>query len=60
MLVEEGRFELDDPAEKYLPQLANRRVLRPGAADANDTGFAAGPITIRHLDDPHLRAWGSG
>ena len=49
MLMEEGRFGLDDPAEKYLPQLANRRVLRPGATDAGDTEPAAGPITIRHL-----------
>ena len=49
MLLEEGRFQLDEPAEKYLPQLANRRVLRPGATDPEDTEPAAGPITIRHL-----------
>ena len=49
MLLEEGRFGLDDPAEKYLPQLANRRVLRPEAMDPADTEPAAGPITIRHL-----------
>src|SRR5664279_3745584 len=28
-LFEEGIFKLDDPIEKYIPQLANRRVLRP-------------------------------
>ena len=49
MLMEEGRFLLDDPVEKFLPQLAKRRVLRPGATDADDTEPAAGPITIRHL-----------
>jgi CubicO group peptidase (beta-lactamase class C family) len=49
MLLEEGRFQLDDPAEKYLPQLAGRRVLRPGATDAEDTEPAKTPITIRHL-----------
>ena len=49
LLLEEGRFQLDDPAEKYLPQLANRRVLRPGATDADDTEPAKTPITIRHL-----------
>src|SRR4051794_15507289 len=31
LLFEEGRFELDDPIEKYIPQFASRRVLRPGA-----------------------------
>jgi CubicO group peptidase (beta-lactamase class C family) len=49
MLMEEGRFQLDDPAANYLPQLANRRVLRPGATHAEDTEPAARPITIRHL-----------
>ena len=49
LLMEEGRLALDDLAEKYLPQLANRRVLRPGATEAGDTEPAATPITIRHL-----------
>jgi hypothetical protein len=29
-LFEEGRFQLDDPIERFIPQLANRRVLRQG------------------------------
>src|SRR6476659_8757343 len=49
MLFEEGRFKLDDPIEKYIPQLANRRVLRPGATSLDDTEPARGSITIRHL-----------
>lgn len=49
MLFEEGRFALDDPIEHYIPQLANRRVLRPGATTLNDIEPANGPITIRHL-----------
>ena len=49
LLMEEVRLQLGDPAARYLPQLANRRVLRPGATDADDTEPAAGPITIRHL-----------
>ena len=44
-----GRFHLDEPVEAFLPQLANRRVLRPGAATLDDTEPARGPITIRHL-----------
>jgi CubicO group peptidase (beta-lactamase class C family) len=49
MLHEEGRIGLDDPVEQYLPQLAQRRVLRPGARTIDDTEPARGPITVRHL-----------
>ena len=49
LLFEEGRFQLDDPIERYIPQLANRRVLRPGASSPSDTEPAERPITIRHL-----------
>lgn len=49
LLFEEGRFQLDDPIEKFIPQLGNRRVLRPGATSLDDTEPAKGPITIRHL-----------
>jgi CubicO group peptidase (beta-lactamase class C family) len=49
LLFEEGRFQLDDPVERFIPQLANRRVLRPGATSLDETEPAKGPITIRHL-----------
>lgn len=49
LLFEEGRLQLDDPIERFLPQLANRRVLRPGATSLDDTEPAARSITIRHL-----------
>jgi CubicO group peptidase (beta-lactamase class C family) len=49
LLFEEGRFELDDPIEQFVPQLANRRVLRPGATSLDQTEPAGRPITIRHL-----------
>jgi len=49
LLFEEGRFALDDPIERYIPQLARRRVLKPGATSLEDTEPARGPITIRHL-----------
>ncbi|HZP70818.1 MAG TPA: serine hydrolase domain-containing protein [Pseudolabrys sp.] len=49
LLFEEGRFRLDDPVERFIPQLADRHVLRPGAASLRQTEPAAGPITIRHL-----------
>jgi CubicO group peptidase (beta-lactamase class C family) len=49
LLFEQGRFQLDDPVEKFIPQLGNRRVLRAGATSLDDTEPARGSITIRHL-----------
>lgn len=49
LLFEEDRFDLGDPIEQFIPQLANRRVLRPGATALDDTEPSRGPITIRHL-----------
>jgi CubicO group peptidase (beta-lactamase class C family) len=49
LLLEEGQFQLDDPIEKFIPQLAKRRVLRTNAASLDDTEPAKGSITIRQL-----------
>lgn len=49
LLWEEGRLQLDNPIERYIPQLGKRRVLRPGASSPDDTEPAASSITIRHL-----------
>jgi CubicO group peptidase (beta-lactamase class C family) len=49
LLFEDGRFQLDDPIEGFIPQLAARRVLRPGATSLDQTEPAVRPITIRHL-----------
>lgn len=49
LLFEEGRFQLDDPIEQFIPKLANRRVLRPDATSLDQTEPAVRPITIRHL-----------
>lgn len=49
LLCEEGRFQLDDPIEKFIPQLGNRRVMRPGATSLEDAEPARGSITIRQL-----------
>jgi CubicO group peptidase (beta-lactamase class C family) len=49
LLSEDGRFQLDDPIEKFIPQLGNRRVLRPGATSIDETEPARGSITIRQL-----------
>lgn len=49
LLYEEGKLNLDDPIEKFIPQLGNRRVLRPGATSIDDTEPAKSSITIRQL-----------
>ncbi len=49
MLVEDGVFRLDDPVDAWLPELADRRVLRDPDGDLDDTVPAARAITIRDL-----------
>lgn len=48
-LVQEGRLRLDDPVEQWLPELADRRVLRAPDAPLGDVEPATTPITLRHL-----------
>ena len=50
-LYEQGRFALDDPAEKYLPELANLMVFESfdNATGAYKVRPAAKKVTIRHL-----------
>ena len=50
MLWEEGRFQLDDPIARYLPQFADQRVFADaGAPDLAQTRPRSGDITVRHL-----------
>jgi CubicO group peptidase (beta-lactamase class C family) len=49
LLMEEGRIGLDDNVEKYLPQLANRKVLKAAATSLSDVEPALSPITVRQL-----------
>lgn len=49
MLMEEGKFRLDDPVSKYLPELANPRVFAGGSADAPELREPKRPMTVRHL-----------
>lgn len=49
LLFEAGKLCLDDPIERYLPALGNRRVLRSGATSLDDTEPAKCSISIRHL-----------
>ena len=51
MLWEEGKFRLDDPVSKYIPEFANMQVLKNFKySDTTWTGEPAkNKITIRHL-----------
>ena len=49
MLWEEGRFDLDDPIEKFLPEFSDMRVCIGGDADNLETVPAKSAITIRQL-----------
>ena len=49
LLLEAGKLELNDPIERYIPQLANRRVLKAGATTLADIEPANTSITVRHL-----------
>ncbi len=49
ILVEETRLRLDEPVERLLPELAERRVLRGIDAPVDDTVPADRPITLRDL-----------
>ncbi|MDL5050159.1 serine hydrolase domain-containing protein [Oscillatoria amoena NRMC-F 0135] len=51
MLFEEGKFLLDDPVSKYIPEFRSPKVLKTfQAADSSYTSEAAGKeITIRQL-----------
>src|SRR6266496_5394656 len=49
MLVEDGTLALDAPAERWLPEIANRRVLRRIDGPLDDTVPARRAITVRDL-----------
>ena len=48
-LYEQGKFQLDDPIEKYLPEFKDMRVLTGGIAALPITRYAAQSITPRHI-----------
>ena len=48
MLFEEGRFLLDDPISKWLPEYADHKVRLPGYLGAQPVA-AARPVTVRHV-----------
>ena len=48
-LAEDGVLDLDDPVARWLPELAQPRVLADRGGPLEDTVPAQRPITVRHL-----------
>ena len=49
VLLEECVLRLDEPVDRFLPELADRRVVRRIDAPVDDTVPAHRPITVRDL-----------
>ncbi len=49
MLYEKGLFHLDDPVAKWLPELADLKVLVKGATSIDQTEDCTSAMTITHL-----------
>ena len=49
ILIEEGKVALDEPVERLLPELADRRVLKRIDGAIDDTVPARRPITVEDL-----------
>src|ERR1700688_4111774 len=49
ILVEECKLRLDESIDRWLPELANRRVLRSISSQLDDTVPARRAITVRDL-----------
>jgi CubicO group peptidase (beta-lactamase class C family) len=49
MLLEEGKFTLDDPVTNYLPELKNMKVFVGGTTESPSVTDLQRPITIKHL-----------
>jgi CubicO group peptidase (beta-lactamase class C family) len=48
-LLEEGRFQLDDPASAFIPELGSLKVLSRVTPDGPQVEELRRPVTFRHL-----------
>lgn len=48
-LIEDGVLAIQDPVERFIPELSDRRVLRHLDSDLDDTVAAVRPITVDDL-----------
>jgi len=49
MLIEEGKLQLDEPVDRLLPELADRKVLIDPAGPLTNVRPSPRPITVRDL-----------
>jgi CubicO group peptidase (beta-lactamase class C family) len=49
MLYEEGRFQLEDPASKFMPELQDVQVFTGGTADIPEARAASRQMSVRDL-----------
>ena len=49
ILVDEGRIQMDESVDRWLPELSNRKVLKSRTSARDDTVPSKRPITLRHL-----------
>lgn len=49
MLIEDGKLRLDEPVDRLLPELADRKVLIDPAGPLTDVRPSPRPITVRDL-----------
>jgi CubicO group peptidase (beta-lactamase class C family) len=54
LLIEDGAMSLDDPVERWLPELAQPRVLRTLESELDDTVPVERPITVEDVLSFHL------
>jgi CubicO group peptidase (beta-lactamase class C family) len=54
LLIEDGAMTLDDPVRRWLPELAEPRVLRTPESELDDTVPAERPITVADVLSFHL------
>jgi CubicO group peptidase (beta-lactamase class C family) len=62
ILVEECKLRLDEPVDRFLPELADRRVLKRLDAPLDETVPAQRPISLRDLltfRSGYGRVWGA-
>ena len=48
-LFEHGKFQLDDPVSKYIPEMTDQVIIPGGDPSAPQTRKAESPVLIRHL-----------
>jgi CubicO group peptidase (beta-lactamase class C family) len=54
ILIEQGKIKLEDPIDRWLPELANRKVLRRPDGPLDDTYPAPRAVTVADLLTLHM------